>query len=50
MKSGYYLDQCDDIAVVYPDGSIEVLTYFGEWAKCGKDGYYFVPVEFIGDL
>lgn len=49
-KSGYYIDQTNDLAIVYPCGKIEVFTYFKKWEDGGDDGYYFEPCEYLGPL
>jgi hypothetical protein len=50
-KSGFYVDQCFDIAIIHEDGDAELLSYSGEWLKAPlKHGYYFDPIEYLCDL
>lgn len=49
-EAGYYIDQTDDIALVYPCGRIEVFTAWGVWDTGGDLGYYFLPKEYLGPL
>jgi hypothetical protein len=49
-KPGYYIDQTNDLAIVYPCGKIEVLTAWDTYELGSEEGYYFDPREFLGPL